>query len=379
MPTPGGDEPAPTATPAADRAPTARRPMSLLTALAWMAAVVAAGMFALAALWPDDLGIHHGARLAIDYLAFMSATFLFHAGAGMAIVTLYALFARRRRLAFAAAALVLLCAGPEALTSTRAVFRSAPTAAGASAPDRLTLMSANLLYGSADPRLLLAEIARHRPDVIVFQEWTPRSAGDVKPLLLTDYPHWAEAARDDAFGQAVCSKRPFIDPPRYFLPSGALSEPEITVAVDLDHRPLRITDVHVLPPLNLGYFAEQREMASALLHHADTHRADGPQTDILAGDFNAVPRSSVLARARAAGLIVALDHSPRTGRWRATTWPRDGTLVWAPGIRLDHILHSPGLRCTGSAVCADVASDHAPIVATFERMPAPAPERPRHE
>lgn len=343
-----------------------RRRLSLFAALAWFTVTAAAAMLALAALWPDDLADHRGARLAADYLAFMSDTFLFHAGVGMAIVTLYALFARRWKLTAVAAALALLSAGPEAVTSARAVFAEAPPPSTTNSPERLTLMSANLLYGTADPQLLLAEINRHKPDVIVFQEWTPRSVQSVKPLLTADFPHWAEVPRDDAFGQAVCSRRPFTTPPRLYLPSGEVSEPQITAAVDLGGRPLRITCVHVLPPVNPGYFREQRAMARALAHHADTHRHDGPQTDILAGDLNAVPRSSVLALMLDSGLSEALDQSRRAGRWRGTTWPRNSTLAYAPGIRLDHILHSPRVRCVGSAVGADIGSDHAPITATFE-------------
>jgi endonuclease/exonuclease/phosphatase (EEP) superfamily protein YafD len=77
----------------------------------------------------------------------------------------------------------------------------------------------------------------------------------------------------------------------------------------------------------------------------------------------------VLRRLRAAGLVEAHGRGRRgasAGRWRGTTWPRTGALRWAPGIRLDHVLHAPALVCDYAAVCADVGSDHAPIVARFK-------------
>jgi endonuclease/exonuclease/phosphatase (EEP) superfamily protein YafD len=293
----------------------------------------------------------------------------------MAAVVVFAAFARRRRLAIVAAALALIASGPEFLISARArLIRSSPSAAGSPV---LTLMSANLLYGRADPQRLLTCIHEHRPDVIVFQEWTPRSVDSIKPLLLADYPHWCEAARDDAFGQAVCSRRPFTRPPRVFPPTGGWREPQITVTLDLGDREVRITDVHILPPVDMTHFREQRRMAAglaALTHPSDNSSYDGPHTDILAGDFNAVSRSAVLAKVLDTGMIEAHGSAPSRGRPRGATWPRTGLLRHTPGIRLDHVLHAPWLRCVETVVCDDVGSDHAPVVARLTPAPSATPD-----
>jgi endonuclease/exonuclease/phosphatase (EEP) superfamily protein YafD len=331
--------------------------------LGWLAVLPAAGMVGLSFLWTDDLAEAGRGVLAVHYLAFMSATFLFQAGVGMGAVLGFALLTIRWRLALAAALLAGLSAGPEMVGVVRARLMAPPSIAAGT--PTLTVMSANLLYSRADPERFVAEVSRHQPDVIVFQEWTARSVHAIKPLLLSDYPHWIDAQRDDAFGQAVGSKRPFTRPVRIFPTVSGWHEPQVTVAVELDGHEIGITNVHLPPPVNMSGFREQRRTAALLATVSAQRGAEPPQTDIVAGDFNAVPRSVVIATMRQAGLTEAIGSSPSSGRLRGTTWPRIGTPSLAPGIRIDHVLFGPRLRCIGTTVCGDVGSDHSPIVARF--------------
>lgn len=335
----------------------------LLAALAWMAAGCAALAGLAAAGWPDDLRELGRLRTTASYAAFMCATFAFHAGVAMIGVAFLAMVMRRRRLLVVAAGAGLLCAGPELWWS---VWRDRPEAKAADATRPVfTVMSMNVLYGRADPAQVRALVEEHEPDIIVFQEWTARAEQHIRPALEVSYPHWAVSDREDAFGQAVCSRRPFIRAARMFLPGGG-HEPQITVEIEHDGRPLRVTNVHTLPPVSLAYFAEQRRVTRELAGwRAGTDAGDDPADapHVLAGDFNAVSRSSTLAHLRRAGWREAHRGAGAIGR--GSTWPRLGWLRWAPGIKLDHVLHTDELVCESSAVGRDMGSDHAPVVARF--------------
>lgn len=329
---------------------------SLLAALGWCGVIVAMAMGVLAIVWPDELEEARGVWRIANHCAFMSATFAYHAGIAMVAVAGFALWARRKRLAAAALAAVVVAAGPEMVLALER--GGAGLAERASPGSTITIMSANVLYGRVDPERFAREVGAYRPDVIVFQEWTSRAVQRLKPILEAESPHWAEASREDAFGQAVCSRRAFAAPAKMYL-MGDVNEPQITVTIEHEGRPLKVTNVHTLPPVSAEHVREQRGLVRALAEWAESDAPDRPQ--VMAGDFNAVSRSAVLARLRRAGMVEAHREADRMGR--GSTWPRTGVLRWVPGIKLDHVLHTSELWCVESVVCADVRSDHAPIVA----------------
>lgn len=295
----------------------------------------------------------------LHYAAFMARTFQFHAGLALLPVAIFAFLTRRRGLAALSAALLLAAAGPELLTA----LRRAPVEP--KSDRQIAILSANLMYGRADADAVLAEIRARRPDVILFQEWTDSAARRLVAELRPDYPHTALAPRDDAFGQAVFSRLPFTSGVLIYPPIQSAGEPQITVEVELDGAPLRITNVHTLPPVGRSYFRGQRRLARELAAWATGSSPGAPA--ILAGDFNATARSDILRVFTRHGFINCHDAASGDGPLRASTWPRTGRLALAPGIRLDHVLHAPGLRCVEASVCADTGSDHAPVFVRIER------------
>lgn len=329
----------------------------LLAGMGWLATAGAAAVGCAALWWSDDLGERTGLRLVADYAAFMSVTFAWHAALAMVGVVGMAVLIRRRWLGLAALGVGLLCGVPEAgvaLRRSEVVERQSVATTPA-----LTLMSVNTMYSRVDGGALLREIREHGPDVIVFQEWTERGERSIRPLLEGAYPHWVSAARDDAFGQAVCSRWRFARPARLFPPGIGGREPQITVEVELAGRPVRVTNVHTLPPKSPRHFAGQRELVRGLSAWIESGAADRPH--VLAGDFNAVARSATMARLRRAGMSDAHQAAARWGR--GSTWPRIGVLRHVPGIRLDHVMHGPEMLCLGAQECRDIGSDHKPVVA----------------
>jgi endonuclease/exonuclease/phosphatase (EEP) superfamily protein YafD len=267
-------------------------------------------------------------------------------------VLLVAILARRRWLALLGSLTLAFGAGPELLTII-------PRSPGASTHPSLTLMSVNLMVGQSDTAALLGQIERVAPDVIVFQEWTSGDAAKLRPTLIATYPHAIDLPRDDAFGQAVFSRRPLAAPAVLYPPRGGFREPQITIAVEHAGKVMRITDVHLLPPINGTYFNEQRVNAAALAATlADPTSLDRP--DVLAGDFNATLRSGILHAFTDAGMQ---DAHRIFGWWRGSTWPRVGVLAWTPGIQLDHVLCGPRVECEACHVGEDFGSDHRPVIA----------------
>lgn len=338
----------------ANGAPVAKRRArwALVGAIAWLAVGCAAVMGGLAAFWPDDLREAGALRTTLNYAAFMCATFAFHAGVAMVGVMGAAVLMRRRRLLVAGLLVGMVCAGPEVWWSVRRL------AVRGTASDSITIMSTNVLGGRADPDRLNAEIVAHRPDIVVIQEWTNRAKQRLGPMLGAAFPHQVESIRERSSGQAVYSKRPFTAAARTATPS-PIAEPQLTVTVELSGQELRVTNVHVPPPVSAVHRREQRHMTDLLA--TDMESASASRPHVIAGDFNAVSRSANLYRLRRAGF--AESHRGAGAIGRGSTWPRLGALRWVPGIRLDHVLHSDELACESSAVCGDVGSDHAPVVA----------------
>ena len=315
-------------------------------------------MVLVAWLWHDALRECSRAMLTLHYGAFMAQTFAYHAGLAMLAVMLLALITRRRRLLIAAAGVFVLGAGPDLLT----VF---PREKNGGSWHELKVMSVNLMYGRGNDDLLLAQIKREKPDVLVFQEWTPRGGKALTPQLIAEFPHFVEQARDDALGQAVFARVPFVEPVRNYPPAGGFDVPEMTCAVEFEGGPVRITNIHLLPPTGRRMFSGQRDMARGLSEWL-AQRDDAKRPDVLIGDFNAVARSSLLRGILPDDKTYVLAHD-QSGFWRGSTWPRVGLLALMPGIRLDHAVVRDSVVCTDSRTGEDFGSDHRPVIITIAR------------
>lgn len=335
----------------------------LLRSLIWIALALSAAAILFPHLLPANLDSNNRPFLIASYLAFMARTFAFHIGIALIFLALAAAILRMRRALVVAVPLLALTLGP-ALWSLRP---RAITPAG-SAPT-LRVLSANLLVGHARVDRLLDVIRRENPDVILLQEYTAEKGEKLRAALAADYPHFANAQRDDAFGQALYSKLPFVAPSVLYPPAAlqenartggvvGLRDPQIRVTIAFAGREVVLQDLHLVPPISIAHHHEQRQMAAWLATWAN----DEPRPKIIAGDFNATPESTILHALDDAGLHAA--HA-EAGRGRATTWPNLGLLRFAPGIRIDHILASNELCSVRSQVAGFIDSDHHAIVAEY--------------
>ena len=366
----------------------------LLRGFAWVGCVLGGGLVGLAVVWRDDLSVKAsgGGEWFVmgSHAVFMTRVFWFHLGIAFAVAAGFAMVARARWLMVVAGVFAGMMLAPAAWEARR-FLPGALSARLAVGEVGLTVMSVNLMYGATDVQKTLSEIARVDADVVVFQEWTPKAEEGLAAALKVTYPHNVSVTREDAFGQAVFSRRAFVEPVRQFpgrqVPggrgsggsgdwSGAMkkeggfgwTEPQIRVVVDAGDGtgtvvPVVIYNVHVLPPVGLMYIETQRSQVLALAEIAreEIGGAGAPRV-LFVGDFNATANTAHLGAMHAAGMRDAVEAA---GEGWVTTWPRTSWLKYLPGIRLDHVLANDQLRAVSAGTGQDNGSDHRPVWARF--------------
>jgi len=129
--------------------------------------------------------------------------------------------------------------------------------------------------------------------------------------------------------------------------------------VEHDGRQIALYAVHLLPPFpSRTYIRGQRaQLADLLLMLGEE---DLPV--IVAGDFNATPRTPYMARLRRLGLREVHSLAGLFRGWsRGATWRSCGRAGVLPGIRIDQIYLGRELTCASSRVLGANGSDHRPI------------------
>lgn len=213
----------------------------------------------------------------------------------------------------------------------------------------LRVVSANVLMVHPDPDALRDEILSFEPDVVVLQEvsarWVASFAG-----ASGDYPYQVWLPAEDSFGQAVLSRRPLLQQHEW-TNEGV---PMLEVLVEVDGVPVRLVDVHTLPPRTALYAEVWERQLEHLVPFAGHSRAEV----IVAGDLNATRYHPSYRRLLAeTGLR---DAHAAVGRAAAWTWPNG--IFPVPPMRLDHVLVSEGIAVVGVAEGRALGSDHRPVV-----------------
>lgn len=214
-------------------------------------------------------------------------------------------------------------------------------------------MSANLMMGPPPAEA----IQTHDPDLVLFQEFTPRSAS-ASAKLRQHYPFRIEVPRTDAFGMAVFSKYPLSE--TKVLESTEANIPLIVATVTIDGKPIKLINVHTTPPLNQNYLQTWKGIFADV--HAQLSQTEG--AIVIAGDFNATQFSKQHRSLLSAGLESAHEA---VGMGLSSTFP-NGTLP-IPPIRLDHMFLSPELHCQSLVHGRTTSSDHKPILAKLALTP----------
>lgn len=215
--------------------------------------------------------------------------------------------------------------------------------------ETLTVLSANIHFGGADPEALVALVDRYRPDLLALQELSPHAARELQRAgLARRLPNAILETRRGAAGSGLYSRLPIRklggEQPFFFRqPRALLRMP--------DGRRLRVVDVHPLPP-GRGKEEVWRETLESL-----PSAGSGPPW-VLAGDFNATldlaPFRELLDRGyRDAGAVAGEGLEP--------TFPAMGFGSLPPFITIDHVLADSRLGIVDYAVEDLPGSDHRAV------------------
>ncbi|HSS05264.1 MAG TPA: endonuclease/exonuclease/phosphatase family protein [Solirubrobacterales bacterium] len=252
--------------------------------------------------------------------------------------------ALRNWAATATAALVLACLA--AVVLPRTIGSSTAQAAG---HETLTVLSANVHVGGADPAGLVGLVDRFHPDLLSVQELTPsfaaklRRAGIYRRLF-----HSLVLARPGAGGAGLYTRLPLARLPHqthffFRMPRAAITLP--------GGGRIRVVGVHPYPPLS-GHTGSW----GAALESLPATGAGAPW--VLAGDFNATLDDAKLREVVDRGYRDAGDV---TGNGLEPTFPTMGHRLLPPVITIDHVLADRRIGIADYGVVDLPGSDHRAI------------------
>jgi endonuclease/exonuclease/phosphatase family metal-dependent hydrolase len=287
-----------------------------------------------------------GASFWVQVEAFTPLALLLYAG--VLLVALAALLARRRWPSLPSALVVVAVAG---LVVHGWWF--APQVSGANPPpadgaEPLVVMTANLYVGQADGIDLVREISDAEVDVLVLEEVTPAVLADMDRAGLADLLPYRVPEGDPSLTMAF-SRTPITDAEPIDLPLGGW-----TFTTD----DLTVLAVHPAPPTGPGdWRADQATVADAV------ERSD---PDLVAGDFNATNDHAPMRALADAGYRDAGELANEG--WQAT-WPVRGSfdLLGHPLAQIDHVLVGPRLAAISMRTAGVPGSDHRAVIATVAR------------
>jgi endonuclease/exonuclease/phosphatase (EEP) superfamily protein YafD len=287
-------------------------------------AALAAGQFA---SWRIELDIfnHFIPHIAILILACLIGLAMPRAGLALAIVVM-------------ALGLVAIGLWPH-YVSRHGLPASPPAGEG----ERVVrVMSFNTDFETDAWRAVADEVARHDPDILVLLE-VGRSKRPLLEALEATFPHRADCLAEDFCQNVILSKIPFASSAIRTQWQGPQMV-QVTYGPELGN--LTVVGAHTMRP---PFAARQYEQMMAL--GDELAAAGGAQ--IVAGDFNATPRSLMLQTLLSrAGLRLASGLA---------SWP---STLGLPQIAIDHIMVSPALRILSPArIGASAGSDHYPVIA----------------
>ncbi len=185
-------------------------------------------------------------------------------------------------------------------------------------------------------------------DVISVQEVGSEWAEALLRGLVASHPYVHLEPRNNCYGIALFSKRPF----QKVEVLEVEGTPFLEARIDMAGRSVRLLAVHATSPISYGHFRRR----NAQLDRLGTHLAGTEEATILVGDLNTVPWDAAFVRfCGRAGLRSTTPSFQRT-------WPALGPLAAIP---LDHVLLSPGIICTAVRTVPIPGSDHRGLLAVL--------------
>jgi endonuclease/exonuclease/phosphatase (EEP) superfamily protein YafD len=257
-----------------------------------------------------------------------------------------------------AAVAALALAGLAVAVLPRAIPDGTPVPDGPA----LRVLTANALFGRADPAALVREVRELRVDVLAMQEFSPALRDGLEAASIAQVLPYHELHPElGAAGSGIYSRFPLRDGGVRRQPESTFLQASATIEVP-GAAPLAVESVHPCPP-------SEWQTLDAWWHEVGgQHPAtpDGPLR-VLAGDFNATLDHAPLRRLLNTGYrdAAAVAGAGLTGSWG----PYDGDRI--PPVTIDHVLADRRIGVRSVAVHRTPGSDHRAVLAELILPPAP--------
>lgn len=221
---------------------------------------------------------------------------------------------------------------------------------------RLTVLSANVLFGRADTRAI-ADLAQGA-DVVAIQENTPSFDDALQTALGADFPYRLGTSREDAGGTMLWSRTPLTH-----VGDGDTRFTSVLATTTVRGVTWTVATVHPAPP-QMGVRLWARDARKVL----ELVRGHVGEPLVVVGDFNAIEEHVTMRRLAAVGLRNAMSGWGTAGvaAWQPS-WP--ALRLWAPPlIRIDHALHSSSVQAWRPRYTRVPGSDHKALLASFRAL-----------
>lgn len=220
------------------------------------------------------------------------------------------------------------------------------------APDALSIYTANVLFDGGRPADVATSILAQNPDVVVMQE--VRADGFLGPLRedprLDQYRHRSDEISGVDYGTIVWSRWPFVD---LEIERFQVSE-MVTTTIDGPTGQFTVTGLHTLAPVRAEHVETWVNQFDQL------SRIDTSTPRVLAGDFNATMDHQPFRTLLKSGWT---DVHEQKGCGLDATWPVGRDLPF-PIMRLDHVLVTDDFEVLDVRFADPAGSDHLPVVAS---------------
>jgi len=221
------------------------------------------------------------------------------------------------------------------------------------APERIALLTTNVLQKSRDSGALLKIIGEAAPDLVLAVETDEWWCSRLTEGLRARYRHSLLYPLSNGYGLAAFSRLELTDPSIRFLVDDAI--PSLKTGIRL--RSGAVIDLYGLHPQPPAPQQDSIERdVELVMVGKEIKRAKRPA--IVLGDLNDVAWSPTTLSFKSAGGLL----DPRCGRGFFNTYP-----AGLPGLRypLDYIFHTPHFAVCDMRVLPRFQSDHLPLVASL--------------
>ena len=227
------------------------------------------------------------------------------------------------------------------------------------------ILAANVLQKNTQTELLLAEILRRKPNLIVLTETNERWRREISAEIEAEYPYKVEVPLDNTYGMLMYSNYELENPQVRFLIDDSIPSIHSLLILPSGEK-VQLHAIHPTPPMPQHNPSSTDRDAEMMMVAKMARESELPV--IVTGDFNDVAWSRTTSLfLKVSGLL-----DPRIGRGFYNTYNANSWIMRWP---LDHLFVSEEFRMIEILKGSDIESDHFPFYALLSLEPESASDQ----